>query len=99
MKDLLWSEWYWGSLSSCFCFSLASLPTRYGLVGPGIECWLWRDFLHLSIPALGLLSVLCNGYPVSLWGIKQQRRDAEHPLLPTAEVKERLKLLGLHELL
>jgi hypothetical protein len=32
------------------------LPMR--LVGPGIECRLWRDFLHLSRPALGPIQLL-----------------------------------------
>jgi len=39
-----------------------------------------------------LLNFLFNGYRFSLSGIKQPGHDVEHPLLPTAEVKERLKL-------
>lgn len=42
----VYEEFYWGlrgngavsSPSSYFWFSFASLPTRYGLVGPEIEC-------------------------------------------------------------
>jgi hypothetical protein len=29
------------------------LATRYGLEGPEIESWWWRDFSHPSRPALG----------------------------------------------
>ena len=33
--------------------SAVSIPTRYGVDGPGIESWWGRDFLHPSRPALG----------------------------------------------
>jgi len=32
--------------------SSIGIATRYGLDGPGIESWWWRDFPHLSRPAL-----------------------------------------------
>ena len=31
---------------------VVAIATRYGLDGPGIESWWWRDFPHPSRPAL-----------------------------------------------
>jgi len=36
-----------------YVYSSVGIVTRYGLDGPGIESPWWRDFLHLSRPALG----------------------------------------------
>jgi hypothetical protein len=33
--------------------SVVGIETDYGLDGPGIESRWWRDFSHLSRPALG----------------------------------------------
>jgi hypothetical protein len=42
----------------------ASIATRYGLDGPGIESWWGRDFPLTSRPALGPPSLLYYGYRV-----------------------------------
>jgi len=48
-----------GTLKNVDCLMVGSGPgssvgiaTGYGLDGPGIECRWWRDFPHLSRPAL-----------------------------------------------
>jgi hypothetical protein len=33
--------------------SVVGMATSYGLDGPGIESWCWRDFPHLTRRALG----------------------------------------------
>ena len=68
------------------------IATRYRLDGPEIEFQWGPDFPHLSRPALGLPSLLYNGYWVSSPGAKQPGRGVDHSPPSSAEVKERVEL-------
>ena len=80
------------------------IATRYGLDGPGIESRWWRDFPHLSRPALGstqppIQRVLClflGVKPARAWRSPHlslmPRIKKEYGYTPTAS-------LGLHGLL
>ena len=72
--------------------SSVRLATRYGLEGPGIESRWRRDFPQPSRPPWGPLSLLYNGYRVSLPGVKRPGRCVDHPPPPSAEVKEKVQL-------
>jgi hypothetical protein len=48
--------------------SAVDIATRYGLDGPGIESRWWRDFPHLSRPALGPTQPPVHWVPGLSWG-------------------------------
>jgi len=56
--------------------------------GPGIESRWGRDFPHPSRPALGAHPASYTIGTGSFPGIKRPGRGVDHPLLPSAEVKE-----------
>ena len=62
--------------------SSVGIATRYGLESPEIESRWWRDFLHLSRPALGPTQPPIQLVPVLSpeGGVKQPRRGLDHPL-------------------
>jgi hypothetical protein len=64
------------------------IVTRYGLHDPRIEFRWGRDFPHSSKMPWGQLSVLWNGYWVSLPGVKRPRRGVDHPPHLASRVKK-----------
>ena len=68
---------------NCGPGSVVGVATVYRLDGPGIESWLWRDFPHLSRPALG---------PVFPGGKERPGRDADPSPPSSAVVNERVEL-------
>jgi hypothetical protein len=81
---------------------VVGIATRYGIDGPGIKSR-WRDFPHLSSPAVSPPSHLYNGHRVSSLGVKRPEPGNDQPPPSNAEVKERVELylyspLCLHSL-
>ena len=73
--------------------SSVGIATRYGLDGPGIECWWERNFSHQSRPALGPTQPLVQWVLVSFpEGVKRPGRGVNHPPTCSSEVKERVQL-------
>ena len=77
--------------------------TRYRMDGPGIESQLEARFSARVQTVPRAHPVSCTIGTGSFPGLKQPRRDVDHPLLPSAEVKERVELYiysppGLHDL-
>jgi hypothetical protein len=72
--------------------SIVGMGTRHGLDVPGIESRWGRHFPHPSRPALGLHSLLYNGYRVPFPVVKRPGRGVNHPPQSSAEVKERVEL-------
>jgi len=68
--------------------SVVGIATGYGLDGPEIESRWGRDFPHLSRPALGLPSLLYNGYRVFPGGKERPGRDADPSPPSSAVVKK-----------
>jgi hypothetical protein len=72
--------------------SSVGIATRYGLDGPGIEC---RWGARFSAP----VQTGPGGHPASytvstgsFTGVKRPRRDADHTLPSSGDVKERVEL-------
>jgi hypothetical protein len=82
--------------------SSVGVATSYGLDGRGIESrWGGEIFSNRRDPSWGSPSLVYNGYGVSFPGVKRPGRDVNHPLSPSAKVKERVELyspLGFHGL-
>jgi hypothetical protein len=72
--------------------SSASLVTRYGLDGPGIESRCGRNFPHLSRPALGHTQPPTQWVPGSSRAGKATEAWRWPPTPSSAEVKERVEL-------
>ena len=67
------------------------MASRYELDDPRIEFRWGIDFPHPSIPTMGPISLLYNGYRVSFPCVKRPGRGVDHP--PSrVEVKERVEL-------
>ena len=62
MKFMHHIQYYWIYCMGNSLNSAVGIETRHGLDGPGIESRWGRDFPHPSRPALGLTSLLYNGY-------------------------------------
>ena len=67
------------------------IATRYGLDGPGIESRWARDFPHPS-NGPGDNTVSYTMGTGSFPGLKRLKRGVDQPLLPSAEIKERVAL-------
>jgi hypothetical protein len=65
--------------------SVVDIATGYGLDGLRIESWWGQDFPHLSRPAVGLTSLLYNGYRVFPGGKEHPGLDID-PLPPSSAV-------------
>jgi hypothetical protein len=65
--------------------SSVGIETGYGLDGPGIESRWWRDFPHLSRPALRPSQPPVQGYRVFPGGKERPGRDAD-PSTPSSAV-------------
>ena len=72
----------------CGLGSVVGITTGYGLDGPGIESQWGQDFPHLSKPALGLPSLMYNGFRV-FPGCKEWPRHDADPSLPSSVVVEK----------
>jgi hypothetical protein len=72
--------------------SIVSIATRYGLGCSGIESQWALDFLYPYRLTLGPPSLLYNGYQVSFLGVMWPEHGVDHPLPPSAKVKERVEL-------
>ena len=64
------------------------IATRYGLDGPGIEYRWERDFPHQFNRLRGSPSLLENGHPVSLEGVKRPGRLVHHQPLSKPRLKK-----------
>ena len=73
----------WNSVVSIIC---------YGLDGPRMEFWWWRDFPHPSRQPWRPTSLLYNGYWVSFPGEEWPGRGVDHPPPSSTEGKERVEL-------
>ena len=72
--------------------SVVGIATGCRLDGPGIKYRWGRDFQQLSVPALGLISLLYNGYRVFPGGKERPGHDAD-PSPPSSAVgHERVEL-------
>jgi hypothetical protein len=73
--------------------SSVGIATRYGLDDPGIESrWGARFFAAVQTGSGAHLSLLYNGYRVSLRGVKRPGCAVDHPPPSSARVKERVEL-------
>ena len=71
--------------------SAVGIATRYGLGGPGIESWCWRDFPHPSRPALGPTQPPVHWVSGLSQEVMRPGRGVDHPPPSSAEVKERVQ--------
>jgi hypothetical protein len=58
---------------------VVAIATRYGLDGPGIESWWWRDFPHPSRPALRFTQSPITMGTALITGVKMHGRGVQHP--------------------
>jgi hypothetical protein len=72
--------------------SSGHVPTRYVFHGPGIGSLLGRDFSHPSRPISGSTQPHIKSVPGLLSADKAVGPGVYHPLLSSAEVKERVEL-------
>jgi len=70
------------------------MDSRYRLEGPGIKSLWGGGEIFCTCPdwPSGSPSLLCNGYRVSLPGVKRLGHGVEHSSPPWAEVKGRVEL-------
>jgi hypothetical protein len=68
--------------------SIVVTATAYGLDGPGIDSRWWRDFPHLSRPALWPTQPPVKWVPGLYRGKVRPGRDADPSTPPSAEVKK-----------
>jgi len=69
---------------------IVGIASRYGLVGPGIECRLGRDFPQPSRPALGPTQLPIQWVPDLFPGGKASGTWRWPPTPPSAEIKKRV---------